>query len=112
MRADLRRLAHDTWLVTIGLALALGWALTDLVRGIGSFVDHLMLHVPTSNGINGAFTQIYSPAGNALTWVVHGHVITVDGIVIGLIEVAAVLVVAILVARFRSSTPAEAPKSV
>ena len=112
MRADLRRLVQDAWLVTIGLALALGWALTDLVRGIGSFVDHLMLHVPTGNGLNSAYTQIYAPGGNALTWVVHGHVVTVDGIVVGLIEVAAALMVAILVARYRSSTPAEVPKSV
>jgi hypothetical protein len=71
-----------------------------------------MLHVPRGNGLDASFTQIYSPTGNALTWVVDGRVLTVDGIVIGLIEVAAVLLVAILVARFRSSTPAEAPKSV
>ncbi|HVH51640.1 MAG TPA: hypothetical protein VM690_05810, partial [Gaiellaceae bacterium] len=77
---------------------------------IASFIDHLMLDV-SKDEVGSGFTEVYSPQGSGLTWVVHRHVITLDGIVLGLIEVVAVLLVAILVSRFRSSRPAEAPQS-
>jgi hypothetical protein len=101
MRADLGRLIRDVSLVTLALAIALGWAVLDLTRGIASFVDHLLLHVPAHQ--DNAIAFAYSPGGGALTWVVHQHVITLDGMLTGAIEVGAVLLAATLIARRRFS---------
>ena len=111
MQADLRRLLDEASLLTLALALALGWSVWNLAQSIATFIDRLLLHLPAHQGADIGFAYAYATSGGALTWVVHRRLISLDGIVTGLIEVAAVLLVAVLVIRLRSSGQAEAPKS-
>jgi hypothetical protein len=93
VRDELEALLRDTTLTLIAFAIALGWSLYQLVHGVAIFVDALTTHVPTGN------TPIYTSSGDGLSWVVHHRIVTLDAIVMGLIEVALVLAVAAFVRR-------------
>jgi hypothetical protein len=91
MRDDLERLLDDLTLVTLALAIAAGWSLYQVAHGFATFVDALSVN-PENVGV-----------ANGLTWVVGGRYVTLDGLVIGLLELAVVLIVAVFIARRTNS---------
>jgi hypothetical protein len=99
LREELDRLLEDTTLLTIAFAIALGWSLYELVRGVATFIDGLTLHLPApdANGFGGG----YGGSGG-LSWVVGRHVISVDGMLIGLLQLVFVLAIVAYV-RTRTS---------
>ena len=96
MGEDLDRILQDATLVTIAFGIAIGWSLYQLVHGIAFFIDGLTVNLPSSSP-NGLIP--YSTQSGGLTWVVGHRIIALDGIVIGLIELGAVLLVAMAVRR-------------
>ena len=97
LREELDRLLEDTTLLTIAFAIALGWSLYEFARGVATFIDGLALHLPApdANGFGG-----YGSSGG-LSWVVGRHVISLDGMLIGLLQLVFVLAI---VAYMRSRT--------
>lgn len=98
MRDEIEGLLRDLTLTGIAFAIALGWSLYQLALGIAGFVDGLLTRVPNSEG--GFFG-----GGQGLTWVVRHRLVTLDGILFGLIELAVVLAAAAFV-RQRYATKA------
>ena len=96
MRDDLEKLLRDTTLITLALAIGLGWSLFNLARGIATFVDALTAHVPDSSLSGGGF----NPYGGA-SWQVGHRYVTLDGILEGLVELAVVVAAAWLIQRHR-----------
>ena len=96
MQDELARLLRDATLLTLATAIAIGWSLFQFARGVATFLDALTTHLPPQ--ISGRFIP-YSNEGVGLTWVVGGRVISLDGMFIGLVEVATVLLVAVVVRR-------------
>src|SRR5579872_2775543 len=97
MRDALDRLLDDLTLLMLTFAVALGWSLYELAHGIALFVDGLFVHVSGGTG------NAYLTAGNGADWVVGGRIFTLDGVVIGLIELTAVLGVIVLVQKLGNS---------
>jgi hypothetical protein len=95
MREELDRLLEDITLLTIAFAIALGWSLFQLAHGVATFLDGLTIHLPDPNGDSGFSGPVNS--GGGLSWIVGRHVISLDGMVVGLIELALVLAVATFV---------------
>ena len=93
MRDELEALLRDATVTVIAFAIALGWSLYQLVHGVATFVDALTTHVPNGD------IPYYPSTGAGLTWVIHRRIVSLDGIVMGLIEVALVLAVAAFVRR-------------
>ena len=91
LREELDRLLEDVTLLTIAFAIAIGWSLFTLARGVAGFIDDLTLHLPAPdpNSLGGGYSSV-----GGLTWVVHRHVIALDGILIGLLQLVFVLAVA------------------
>ncbi len=96
MRDALDRLLRDVTLLTLAFAVAAGWSLHQLAHGIATFVDLLLTRVP-----GGSSTYFPAFSGFGLTWVVRHRVVSLDGIVMGAIELAVVLLAAFWVARRR-----------
>src|SRR3954451_9290429 len=96
MRDDLERLLDDLTLVSLTLAVAAGWSLYQLAHGIAIFFDTLTGHLPSDS---------YSlrSSGYGMTWVVDSRVVSLDGVFIGLVELAVLLTVAVFVSRRGSS---------
>jgi hypothetical protein len=90
VRADLERLLDDVTLVTLALAIAVGWSLYELAHGVATFVDGLFTHIPTGEGS-------YETEG--LTWIVGHHVVALDGMLVGALELSIALAAAVWVAR-------------
>ena len=101
MDAELDRLLRDTTLLTVTFAIALGWSLFQFAHGVAAFVDALTTHLPAANA-SGFGTRGFVPSfgdGVGLTWVVGRRVITLDGVAMGLVELATVLLIAWFVRR-------------
>ena len=96
MRDELDGLLKDATLVTIAFAIAIGWSLYQLAHGVATFIDGLTVHLPESSP--GGLVPYYSESGG-LTWRVGRHIIALDGMAIGLMELAAVLLLVLLVRR-------------
>ena len=96
MKEELDHLLRDTTLFTLTVAIALGWSLFQFAHGVATFVDALTTHLPPASASR--FIPSYGD-GVGLTWVVGGRVVTLDGVVMGLIELATVLLVAWFVRR-------------
>jgi hypothetical protein len=95
MRADLEKLLRDTTLVTLALAIGFGWSLYHLAQGIAQFIDTLTANVPKDEPLG-----YFEPGSSGgLTWRVGHRVLTLDGILQGLIELAVVATVAVLISR-------------
>jgi hypothetical protein len=92
MREELDRLLEDLTLLTIAFAIALGWSLFQLAHGVATFIDGLTVHVPAGTDGGQFFGQ-----GGGLSWIVDRHIISLDGILTGLVELASVLLVAVFV---------------
>jgi hypothetical protein len=95
MRADLERLLDDVTLVTLALAIAIGWSLFQVAHGFGVFVDGLLTHVPPGSG-GVAF-------GSGLEWVVGRRVVDLDQLLLGVVELALTVGAALLVTRRASN---------
>ena len=92
MRDEIEGILRDLTLTGIAFAIAIGWSLYQLAHGIAVFVDGLLTRVPSSQGT-------YFGGGQGLTLVVRHRLVTLDGIVIGVIELAVVLAAAAFVRR-------------
>ena len=93
LRDELDRFLEDVTLLTVAFAIAFGWALYSLAHGVAICIDELTVHYPPRDA--GSF-----PSGNAnggLSWDVGRHVITLDPILVGLLQLIFVLAVAMYV---------------
>jgi hypothetical protein len=97
MQDELVRLLRDTTLLTLAFAIALGWSLFQFASGVATFLDALVTRLPPDS-INSRFYPV-SGDGFGLTWVVGRHVVSLDGVFTGLVEVGVVLLVAAIVRR-------------
>jgi hypothetical protein len=93
MREHLDRLLAQTTLVTLALAIAVGWSLFQVAKGVADLVTGLLTKYP--DGISLGVVARSQPA----TWVVGDRVLTFTTLVEGLVELAVVLLVAVLIAR-------------
>ena len=93
MREALERLLRDTTLVTLALAIALGWSLFQLASSISDAVSTLLTDFPNAS----ALTE--SSLSEPLTWEIGGRIVTLGAALRGAVELAAVLCVAALVYR-------------
>ena len=88
----LDRLLRDATLVTLALALALGWTLVLAAQGAAETISELLTHHPKSDLIDVQGTR-------PLTWGVDGRYLTIYSLVSGLVAFALVLAVALLVRK-------------
>jgi hypothetical protein len=98
MREDLDRLLDDLTLMTLGLAIALGWSLYQVAHGVAVLLDGLSTHLAPQED---PFSSVV--AGGGMTWAIGHHILTLDQLVVGLIELAVVLAVALWLSRRSSS---------
>jgi hypothetical protein len=91
MRQELDEFLGQRRLQTLGFAIALGWSLYQTAHGVAVFVDGLLTHLPPQ--IGGYVGQ------GGLTWVVRHHLVSVDQLLEGAIELLLVVVAWILVSR-------------
>ena len=92
MRETVERLLRDATLVTLALALALGWTLVLVGQGLAETVTTLLTHYPQSDllDLNGE---------RPLTWAVGGRILSLSSLVSGLIAFALVFAVAVAIDR-------------
>ena len=93
MRETIERLVRDVTLVTLALAIGLGWSLFQVAQGVADFVTNLLRHVPSED------VRLGITSAQPLTWVVGDRILTLYSLLTGLIEFAVVLAVALLVLR-------------
>jgi hypothetical protein len=93
MRDYVDRLLSQTTLVTLALAIALGWSLFQVAKGVSDLVNGLLTTVPTSSGFGTVLRS--QPA----TWTVGDRVLTFTSLIAGLVELGVVLAVGWLVGR-------------
>lgn len=87
--------------MTIALAIALGWSLFQVARGPATTVNWLLLELPPGEAVLQA-TRYSEP----LTWQVGGRILTFGQFILGLLEFAVVLAVAIVITRRRTRAEA------
>lgn len=92
MREALDRLLGDVGLVTLALAIAIGWSLFQLASGIGDAVSTLLIDYPSSAELVAA-----SRLSEPLTWEIGGRILMLGPTLRGAVELALVLLVAVLV---------------
>ncbi len=90
MRARLDELLAEITLVTLALAIVVGYSLLEFVRGLAIAVEALTTH---THGANIGFSTAYYDGGG-MTWVVGHHVVALDALLVGVIELAASLFIA------------------
>jgi hypothetical protein len=93
MRDHLDRLLEQTTLVTLALAIAVGWSLFQVAKGVADLVNGLLTHYP--EGFSFGVVARTQPA----TWVVGERVLTFTTLIEGVVELVVVLLVAVLIAR-------------
>jgi hypothetical protein len=98
MREVLERLVHDVTLVTVALAIALGWSLYQVAHGVGQLVTALFTDY---EGEALTVARDFEP----LTWEVGGRILTLGPLVAGVAEFVVVLAVAALLYRRLSRSP-------
>lgn len=91
MRELLDRIFRDVTLVTLALALALGWTLVLAAQGVAATVTTLLTHYQPSD--------LSDVSSQPLTWVVGGRLLTLYSLLTGLIAFAVVLIVALLLRK-------------
>lgn len=92
MRESLDRLLADVTLMTLALAIALGWSLFQLASGFAELVSTLLVDYPDAAEIVAA-----SRLSGPLTWEVGGRIVTFGGVLRGAVELAIAVVAALLV---------------
>jgi hypothetical protein len=81
----------DVKLTTLAFAIAIGWSVYQVAYGVAQLVDGLLAHLP-SDGSG------FGPQG-ALTWVVGHHIVSLDSLLVGVLELTTALAVAAFVRR-------------
>ena len=94
MREDLESLLDDITLMTLALAIAIGWSLFNLSRGVADLVNGLLTHVSPSD--SGLFAS-------SVEWTIGHRILDLEGLLYGAIELAVALSAALLVVRRRAS---------
>ena len=94
LRDELDRFLEDVTLLTVAFAIAFGWALYSLAHGVALSIDAFTVHYPPRG--EGGFDN-GSNASGGLSWDLGRHVVTLDPIVVGLLQLLFVLAVAIWV---------------
>jgi hypothetical protein len=89
-RAAFLRLLDDLTLVTLAFAIALGWSLYQLAHGVSQLVSSFLVDYPP-----GAFSA--ARFSEPLTWNVGGRLLTFGPLLRGAIDLAVVLIVALVV---------------
>jgi hypothetical protein len=92
MRETVDRLLRDVTLLALALAIALGWSLVRVAQGVGDLVANLLQHGSSSDLLDLRDAE-------PLTWVVVGRILSLYSLVIGLVQLAVVLVVALVVLK-------------
>jgi hypothetical protein len=92
VREAFDRLLRDRPVVAVALGVALGWSLIQVAAGVAAVVTGLL----TKNDFTG-----YA-GGGVLTWEVGGRILTFGTLVVGLVQLAVVLAVALFVFRERN----------
>jgi len=88
MREPFEELLADLSLVRLALAIAIGWSLYQVGHGLAVFVDGLATRIPAGEPSGGV-------AGFGLSWVVGRHIVHLDDLVIGVIELAVAVAIAL-----------------
>jgi hypothetical protein len=98
VRSDLDRLLREVTLTTLAFGIALGWSLFQAVQGVAYFITTLLQRVSTDE---------FGPSGPSgdLSWQVGNHVLQFGPLLRGFLELAAVLLVIVLVRRRAGSRP-------
>jgi ABC-type arginine transport system permease subunit len=99
MRQSIERLLRDATLVTLALALALGWTLVLFAQGVSETITTLFTHYSDSDLLD-------LSGGRPLTWAVGDRVLTLNALVSGLIALGVVVAVAMLIDRRSRTRPA------
>src|SRR6059058_455588 len=86
MREAIERFLRDATLVTLVLAIALGWTLVLLAQGVAETVTTLLTHYPDSDLLD-------LSGGRHLTWSVGNRLLTLGSLVSGLVAFAVVVAV-------------------
>jgi hypothetical protein len=89
----------DVKLTTLAFAIAIGWSIYQVAYGVGQLVDGLLTHL-SSDGSG------FGPTG-ALTWVVGHHIVSLDTLLVGVLELTTALVVAAFVRRRYASAQSD-----
>lgn len=93
MRETLDQLLRDVTLVTLALAIAIGWSLFQVASGFGELVTTLLIDYPENTEI--AASRLYEP----LTWDVGGRILTLGSLLRGIVELAVTVLLALLIRR-------------
>jgi hypothetical protein len=102
MRRAFYGLLCDLDVMTIALAIPIGWSLYQVAHGLSTVVDYAAKDY--------GFGSIRSAELPALAWSIDGHILYLEPLVSGLVELAAVLAVAAFVhAKFANPQPDSAP---
>jgi hypothetical protein len=96
---QLKALLRDATLVRLALAIALGWSLFQVAKGVADVVSGLLTSYPSATDYRVAVR------GQPLTWIVGDRVLSFWTLLIGVIEFA-VVVGAALLARAKAATDA------
>jgi hypothetical protein len=97
MRDDLERLFDDLTLGTLVFGIAIGWSLYSVAHGFAVLIDGLTTHLSSREG---PFSE--TVAGGGLSWSVGHHIVTLDALLIGLVELAVVVAAAVYLRARRS----------
>jgi hypothetical protein len=95
VRDELAGLLRDRPLTTLALGIAAGYALLDVGRGVDGLVEGLVTHQSHPD----VPFDLTSGSPGGLSWAVGHRVLTFDKLLLGLIELAVVVAVALLVRR-------------
>lgn len=104
MKVDLAGVLRDVQLTTLAFAIALGWSLYQAALGVATFIESVTVHSHGFGGFPGVAFAFPVQAGYGLTWVWGHHIFAFGQLVLGLIELGAVLLAAALVRRFSRNT--------
>ena len=85
-------LGEDT-IIELAFAIAFGWSLFEVARGTAAFIEGLTTNLGTETG----FTE------GGMSWDVAHHIVDVDALVVGLIELAVVAAIWVFVSRRRAT---------
>ena len=94
MRAEIDALLRDLTLVTLALAIAIGWSLFRFASGVSELVATLFIDYPDSAELLRG-TRLQEP----LTWAVGDRILSFGPLLRGSLELAVVLIAALLVRR-------------
>jgi hypothetical protein len=97
MREHFDRLLAQTSLVTLALAIAIGWSLFQVAKGVADLVNGLLTEYPNGSQLIGYVNS--QPA----TWIVRGRVLTFTTLIEGIVELTIVLIAAALIVRRRQT---------